>query len=133
VSIHEEYASITPWRFGETADIVYQDCNSILTNILVAKGYLEQSSWEGCSPRYYIEVKTTIGMLEAPFFCSQKQFDMMERMQLNEESSENIYLVARVFTLGTSGTGLKLYVDPATLRKQERLKFKADVYHVTPS
>lgn len=77
-------------------------------------------------------MKTTIGLLDTPFFCSQEQFDMMGEMRLNDEPSECVYIIARVFRLGSSGFGLKLYMDPATLREEKRLKFKANVYQVTP-
>jgi hypothetical protein len=132
VSVHEQYSNITPWQTGETSDIVYQDETSTLTKLLMDRQYLHRSIWEGRSPNYFIEVKTTLRSLETPFFCSQKQFDMMENLQLEEEASDGIYLIARVYNLGASGIGLKLYLDPATLRKQDRLKFKADVYRVTP-
>jgi Domain of unknown function (DUF3883) len=130
VSVHDEYANISPWNSYETTDIVYEDSAGILTSLLCQKGYLERSKWDGRSLTYYIEVKTTIGRCETPFYCSQNQFDMMEKMQLVENVSDCVYLIARVFNVGTSGTGLQIHVDPATLRQQGRLEFFADEYKV---
>lgn len=84
------------------------------------------------SPTYYIEVKTTPGPLDNAFYCSQGQFDRMESMKLQSDELVNeVYLVARVFNLGASGIGFKLYVDPAGLRRRGQLKFAADKYVVT--
>ncbi|KAF2188895.1 hypothetical protein K469DRAFT_748131 [Zopfia rhizophila CBS 207.26] len=134
VSVHEDYQNISNWPGRETADIVYRDRTSCLTRLLIEKGYLGESIWEGCTPTYYIEVKTTTSFLETPFFCSQAQYDRMERTQLdNDAPSDEIYLIARVFWLGDSGMGLKLYVDPATLRRDRELYFMTDKYSVTPT
>jgi hypothetical protein len=122
------------WSGFETADIVYSDSDSTLTTLLIQQGYLESSSWLGRSPTYYIEVKTTMGALDNAFFCSQPQFDRMERMQLPETGhSDEVYMIARVFGLGGSRMGLRLYIDPATLRRRQELKFVADRYAITSS
>ncbi|KAF2808268.1 uncharacterized protein BDZ99DRAFT_50741 [Mytilinidion resinicola] len=131
VAVHERYRDLERWLGSETADIVYEDQNSFLTELLIERGYLENAIWGGHSPRYYIEVKTTIGSLETPFYCSQLQYDRMERMQLNGAANE-VYLIVRVFSLGDSGMGLKVYMDPATLRRDRGLIFKTDKYSVTP-
>jgi hypothetical protein len=102
--------------------------------MLIDKGYLERSIWEDCSPTYYIEVKTTPQDVSYPFFCSQSQYDIMEDMHLPYGSDrEKVYLVARVFRLGTGGMGFRLYVDPASLQERGELEFKADKYAVTPT
>ncbi|KAH8800361.1 hypothetical protein F5884DRAFT_891279 [Xylogone sp. PMI_703] len=131
VAVHERYHDLERWSGPETADIVYEDQNSFLTELLIERGYLENAIWGGHSPRYYIEVKTTTGSLETPFFCSQLQYEQMERMQLNGAANE-VYLIMRVFSLGVSGMGLKVYMDPATLRRDRGLIFKTDKYAVTP-
>jgi hypothetical protein len=133
VAVHESYRDLSRWPGSETSDIVYEDDSSILTQLLIEKGYLRGSIWRGCSPTYYIEVKTTPGSLNTQFYCSQHQYDLMEEMKLNEAGVANrIYLIARVYALGTSGMGLKLYLDPANLRRERQLQFKADKYLVTP-
>ncbi|KAF2499755.1 hypothetical protein BU16DRAFT_504059 [Lophium mytilinum] len=130
VAVHERYHGLLRWIGSETADIVYLDRESTLTNLLIATGYLQASTWRHKTPEYYIEVKTTTGLLDTPFYCSQAQYDRMEDMKfLATFSSEKVYLVARVFSLGSSRMGLKLYMDPAEKRE---LEFKTDKYSVTP-
>lgn len=135
VAVHSRHGNLTRWSGSvETADIVYRDSKSTLTNLLIRQGYLDSSSWSGASPTYYIEVKATMDALENAFFCSQSQFDRMEEMQLpDDEPSDEVYILARVFGLGRSRMGLRLYFDPATLRMNSELKFMADRYTVTPS
>ncbi|ESZ98908.1 hypothetical protein SBOR_0766 [Sclerotinia borealis F-4128] len=84
------------------------------------------------SPTYYIEVKTTLGPLDTPFYCSQNQFDIMENLKLQDNQSlSEVYLIARVFKLGARGMGFKLYLDPADLRRKGQLKFTSDKYIIT--
>ena len=139
VAIHDDYRDMPRWSGRETADIVYHDSDQRLTPLLVENGYLDDAgahdprSWVERRPTYYIEVKTTPGQLNIPFFCSQDQFDMMEMKQIPADSStDEVYLIARVFGLGPAGMGLKLYVDPARLRRTGELTFTADKYAVRP-
>jgi hypothetical protein len=102
---------------SETADIVYNDQQSTLFDLLMHQGYLDALIWTGSRPVYYVEVKATTSTLEVPFFVSQNQFDRMESMKLVENRpATEVYMVIRVFNIGHSGMGLKLYLDPATLR-----------------
>lgn len=136
VSAHDNYRHVSNWTGVETADIVYRDRRSVLTGMLIDRGYLDGFSWSDRTPTYFIEVKSTLGPLEAPFFCSQLQVDRLNGMKLPARNlgSNNIYLIFRVFSLGSnSGTGLKIYLDPATLREKGELKFNADYYAVTPA
>jgi hypothetical protein len=133
VAVHSRYTGLARWNGSETADIVYSDAESALTSQLIRLGYLGSSAWSCRTPTYYIEVKATMGALENPLFCSQSQVDRMEQMQLpNPGHSDNVYLIARVFGLGNSKIGLRLYLDPAKLRSEGKLKFVADKYIVTP-
>jgi hypothetical protein len=133
VAVHESYRNLSRWPGTETSDIVYDDNDSHLTQILIEKGYLRGSIWRGCSPTYYIEVKATPGPLRTQFYCSQPQYDMMECMKLRESISANsIYIIARVYALGNSGMGLKLYLDPATLKRDGQLDFRIEKYTITP-
>ncbi|KAF2810106.1 uncharacterized protein BDZ99DRAFT_442610 [Mytilinidion resinicola] len=133
VAVHERYYDLTRWFGPETADIVYRDREGTLTHLLIEAGYLQASTWSHKTPEYYIEVKTTVGMLDTPFYCSQPQYERMESMRLlGNVASNKVYLVARVFSLGDCGMGLKLYMDPATLRSDQELIFKTDKYSVTP-
>ena len=100
--------------------------------MLIDRNYLEESVWKDRCPTYYIEVKTTMLFLDTDFYCSQRQFDRMEGMQLTGiEPSDEIYLIARVFQLGCPKMGLRLLLDPASLRRTGDLDFKADKYAVT--
>jgi hypothetical protein len=75
-----------------------------------------------------------MGDVDQPFFCSQDQFDKMEDMALADgfRRADRVYLIARVFGLGRSMMGLKLYVDPWRECSEGRLIFTANVYTVTP-
>ena len=44
------------------------------------------------------------------------------------EAKDEVYLVARVFKLGDSTIGFKLYIDSTSLRREGELVFKADKY-----
>lgn len=70
---HPEYSDITQWPGRrETADITYNDASGNLTSILMESGYLDRS-WEGLTPRYLLEVKTTTGRCSQPFYMSNVQ------------------------------------------------------------
>ena len=66
-----------PWNGIETADITYADHDSTLTNLLIDKGYLASDTWAGARLQYYIEVKTTMGACETPFYMSKRQYKMV--------------------------------------------------------
>jgi hypothetical protein len=133
VRVHSLYHDIERWGGFETSDIVYNDRQGQFTNMLIEQGYLDSAIWTGCCPKYCIEVKSTTGLLQTQFFVSQNQYDMMEHKMLPDDAAAaEIYLIARVFNLGRSGMGLKLYVDPARLRRDGTLAFKTDKYTVTP-
>ena len=120
------------WSGLETADIVYHDIDGVLTELLIRQGYLESQLWAGRTPTYYIEVKTTMGAAGNAFFCSHSQFERMEQMQLPDTGhADEVYMIARAFGLGGSRMGLRLYIDPATLRRKQELKFVADRYTIT--
>ncbi|TEY73343.1 hypothetical protein BOTCAL_0079g00080 [Botryotinia calthae] len=136
VAVHDDYKDMPRWSGSETSDIVYEDHDKMLTSLLITNNYFQIEELAGLrfanSPTYYVEVKTTPGPLDNAFYCSQGQFDRMESMKLQSDELVNeVYLVARVFNLGASGMGFKLYVDPAGLRRRHQLKFAADKYVVT--
>lgn len=72
---HPEYADLTPWGGTETSDIVYDDVSGVFTTLLIEKGYLSGTNWEGKTPKYYIEVKSTTDQCSTPFFISDSQLD----------------------------------------------------------
>jgi len=132
VSVHEGYSDLGPWGGTETSDIVYFDSESTLTDLLIRQGYLTTNPWSRQTPTYYIEVKATMEDVDQPFYCSQPQFDRMEAMELPDDGSANdVYLIARVFGVGRSRMGLKLYLDPWKMRRNRELRFEAKMYSVT--
>ena len=72
--MHDKYRELTPWRGAETADIVYEDTDSRMTSVLIARGYLDLDTWAGQCPKYYLEVKTTTGDYDARFYASKAQY-----------------------------------------------------------
>ena len=73
VCVHEDYQDVKLWRGKETADIVFDDSYSVLTKHLINTGYMQSYVWRDKNPRYYIEVKTTTGKCDTPFFMSNAQ------------------------------------------------------------
>jgi hypothetical protein len=134
VSQHPEYSDIGSWSGTESADIVYDDSESRFTSLLIENGYLNRDIWADRRPTYYIEVKTSTSFLQTPFYVSQNQYDSMDLMMLSEEeASDEVYMIARVFCLGLSTMGLKFYLDPSALRCRGLLEFRTtDKYEVTP-
>ncbi|KAE9964487.1 hypothetical protein EG328_010419 [Venturia inaequalis] len=138
-ALHQDYQWISHWPGKETADIIYTDHQQVLTKMLVQKNYLDPE-WATLYPTYYIEVKSTTGSCDTRFFCSQEQVDLMKDMHhkkgelVSMSKSKRIYLVARVFALGDSGTGLYLYVNPEPPKPLGELEFQAndEKYIVTP-
>jgi len=65
------------WPGRETADITYEDQLSVLTSILIAKGYLTEQVWRDARPKYFIEVKTTTGECGDRLFLSNKQYELV--------------------------------------------------------
>jgi hypothetical protein len=112
---------------------VYNDTDGVLTHLLIDRGYLSSPAWYDKRPKYYIEVKATTGFWNTRFFVTQNQFNLMEEKILPEQgAADAVYLIARAFNLGLIGMGLKLYMDPAKLRRKGELVFRSDQYEVTP-
>ena len=61
------------WIGQETADITYHDRQGTLTDLLIDKGYLTPEVWRDRRPFYFIEVKSTTGPCNTPFFMSKAQ------------------------------------------------------------
>ena len=70
---HPRYSDLTSWDGRETTDFVYDDVRGVFTALLISKGHLSGSQWEGKAPRYYIEVKASLDRRETPFHVSQDQ------------------------------------------------------------
>ncbi|KAH9237080.1 hypothetical protein K456DRAFT_1495726 [Colletotrichum gloeosporioides 23] len=132
VTVHPDYALMEPWSGRETSDIVYEDVSKQLTSLLVRQGYLE-ARWlsRPRGPKYFIEVKTTTMSCETAFYMSKAQYQRM-RNNLVTDDSDTMYVIFRVYNLGQQDIGLKVYVDPETLRLAGRLKFTGETWSVVP-
>ncbi|KAF2670540.1 hypothetical protein BT63DRAFT_454729 [Microthyrium microscopicum] len=135
VRLHDQYANVPFSNAYEDGDILYADTSGLLTQKLITKGYLEGHRWVGRKPKYFFEVKTTVGPMDTPFYPSADQISIMERMALTNYANQNIYVIWRVFQLGKLGMGFTLYVDPYTLEKQGVLRFESvdGKWQVTPT
>lgn len=76
VCVHQKYADMKPWNERETADIVYEDTESVLTRALNSLGYLPDRVRD-LRPKYYLEVKTTTCESDARFFMSQGEYELV--------------------------------------------------------
>ncbi|PTB37137.1 hypothetical protein M441DRAFT_175588 [Trichoderma asperellum CBS 433.97] len=132
VRAHPNYRNMASWRGRETADLVYDDTEGQLTNTLIGCGYLDQDEWHNARPKYYIEVKTTTGPRETPFYMSNSQYERMRRTHATPDRSE-IYMILRVFWLNSDNISMCVYFDPEQLRQDGRLLFTAQTWSVTPT
>lgn len=150
--VHPEYADIGHWPGPETADIVYLDKQSVLTELLIDKGYLAQDQWRGLEPEYYIEVKSTTGACDTRFYMSKNQYQrvriavlhfcfILTLLQMKDTSNGasgsinqgRIYVVCRVFNLYKDSIGVQVYMDPDVMRRRGDLIFAADGWTVVPA
>ncbi|KAI1377806.1 hypothetical protein F4677DRAFT_458573 [Hypoxylon crocopeplum] len=132
VSVHHEYSDMEPWNRWETSDITYSDYQGVLTDLLIDKGYLPRDVWEGRRPEYFIEVKTTTSSCNTPFYVSKGQYRRMQQNVLTEANSSKIYVIFRVYHLGKDNMGLRVYLDPESLRLSRQLAFTAETWSVVP-
>ncbi|EXF75687.1 hypothetical protein CFIO01_04620 [Colletotrichum fioriniae PJ7] len=134
VTVHPEYVGMSPWSGRETSDIVYQDTSNRLTALFIDKNYLREQPRGSTAGglKYFIEVKTSTAACETPFYMSKAQYQRM-RDQVMTENSDTVYVIFRVYNLGQANMGLKVYLDPETLRRSEQLKFTAETWSVIPS
>ncbi len=57
----------------ETADIIYDDVDGVLTSYLASLEYLDEDIWRDKTPKYLLEVKTTTQDCDTRFFMSKSQ------------------------------------------------------------
>ncbi len=69
-----------PWNARETADIVYDDVEGNLTRWLIDGGHLAEHEWQRARPQYFLEVKTTTGPCDWPFYMSKKQYERVSAL-----------------------------------------------------
>ncbi|KAI1758820.1 hypothetical protein GGR53DRAFT_471962 [Hypoxylon sp. FL1150] len=124
---HPDYVDMSSWTGIETSDLEYEDKDGALTEVLIAKGYL-QNTWRARRPKFYIEVKTTPGSWNTPFYMSHAQYGKMRSLS----TANSIYVIFRVFNLYTGEIGCKIFIDPAKLEEKGQLVFTADKWTVRP-
>ncbi|KAK3370917.1 hypothetical protein B0T24DRAFT_509785, partial [Lasiosphaeria ovina] len=78
-AVHPDHESMPRWRDREKADLDYQDSDGTFTDLLIYKGYLASETWQGRTPKYYFEVKSTPLLYNAPFFMSSAQYDKVRQ------------------------------------------------------
>ncbi|KAL6361994.1 hypothetical protein LRP88_05477 [Fusarium phalaenopsidis] len=129
VSTHPDYTDIQPWNHRETSDLEYNDREGALTELMIENGYLERDIWQNKKPRYYLEVKTTTGPCEAPFYMSKSQYILIHECQ---DSEDKIYVVFRVYEVEKAAVQLRVYVNPARLERSGHLTYTAETWSVRP-
>ena len=48
-----------------------------------------------------------------------------------ENPATEVYVILRVFNLGRRDMDMRIYVDPATMRREKKLIFQAESYSVS--
>ncbi|KAH9997392.1 hypothetical protein F4779DRAFT_606565 [Xylariaceae sp. FL0662B] len=133
VTVHPDYADMRPWNGRETADIIYTDSDGILTTAFIKNRYLDEKIWKGRKPTYYIEVKTTTGPCQTPFYMSKHQYKRMCDMSnglAGTENADKIYVVFRIFNLGRESMDYAVHIDPYVMKQKGTLKFTAETWSV---
>ncbi|KAK4038181.1 hypothetical protein C8A01DRAFT_17707 [Parachaetomium inaequale] len=128
VTIHPDYADMDAWSGRETADITYNDTESELTAMLINGGYLDADEWQDARPMYYIEVKSTTGPRETPFYMSKGQY---KRVSSAPGFESPVYMIMRVSEID-SRPCMAVYLDPEKMRLERRLVFTAQTWSVIP-
>ncbi|KAI1385608.1 uncharacterized protein F4822DRAFT_413682 [Hypoxylon trugodes] len=127
VTAHADYANMDSCSDNETSDLEYEDSHGTLTEVFINRKHLGPQ-WRGRHPKYYIEVKTTPGSKDTPFYMSDAQYKKMKRLS----TDDSIYVIFRVFNLYTTKIGVDILVDPARLAEEGRLIFTAGKWTVRP-
>ncbi|KAH6866261.1 hypothetical protein B0T10DRAFT_573711, partial [Thelonectria olida] len=136
-TIYDDCNDMKPWGEKEEADIMYEDVTGAFTSLLADSGYL--GTWDAhtirqARPEYFIDVKSTTGPFETPFFMSKAQYRKSNRSR--ESSGTNfarVYIIFRVYNLGQASVGVKILVDPEGMRKRGELVFEAENVSVKPA
>ncbi|KAL8763201.1 MAG: hypothetical protein Q9184_000918 [Pyrenodesmia sp. 2 TL-2023] len=117
------------------ADIEYVDESRTFTQFLIQRGHLAQTLSKSDKPLYHIEIKTTPGSdWQEPFFMSKAQERHIQDKRIEDgKSCSNIYIICRIFNLGQGDrTGMHIYLDPETKRRNGELAFSTHTWAVKP-
>ncbi|KAK2601141.1 hypothetical protein N8I77_010611 [Diaporthe amygdali] len=127
---HPDYADIRQWSGRETSDLTYQDVQGDFTRLLIDSGYLDEELWGHRRPMYFLEVKTTTGPCNTPFFVSKGQY---ERIRNHKDTTDTVYIIIRVFQVGSDDVRARVYLNPARLADDGQLLFTAEKWSVVSS
>ena len=58
---------------------------------------------------------------------------MRQMVLIDGQAAIQVYMILRVYDLGQDEIGLRIYLDPETLRRNNSLKFMAESYCVQPT
>ncbi|KAF2797582.1 hypothetical protein K505DRAFT_372354 [Melanomma pulvis-pyrius CBS 109.77] len=124
---HPQFKDWPDWTERETADIVFPDEHGALTYLLIQNGYLDYNLWYNQRPEYLIEVKSSLSDKNKEFYLSSDQYRRMQEYSTPLPSSTQrpkIYMIARVSNLQERDIDMRIYMDPETLRKNNKLRFR---------
>ncbi|KAL9617650.1 MAG: hypothetical protein Q9160_007567 [Pyrenula sp. 1 TL-2023] len=140
VRAHPDYSELQAWSAPEIADIMYEDGSGQIEKFLrkgSSHGFPQSgitNEWGPGEPiEYRVEVKTTPGPCQTPFFMSMNQYQMMRRHAVADTGGRPriVYMIARVYNLLSDDIGMEIFVDPWRLR-DDVLEFVADPWKVIP-
>ncbi|KAH7043982.1 hypothetical protein B0J12DRAFT_760369 [Macrophomina phaseolina] len=134
VQASHKYHDISPWIGSETSDIVYEDKEGWFQNELRLLGHLDPEDSVSSTATYYLEVKTTTGKFDEPFYMSGAQFKCMKKMTLKTGIlASEVYILLRVYNIEGSTPGLLAYLDPHRAKANGSLEFQVDTWSVRPT
>lgn len=119
---------------GDYSDFTFDDPNDTWTTVLINAGFDEAKGWKDRAKNqaitYHLEVKSTSGPFDDPFYMSFNQLQMAERWTLPSDNSTiptHVYMIVRVHNVldqDKNSIGIKLFVDPWRLRITGDLLFE---------
>ncbi|KAJ9143512.1 ATPase-like, ATP-binding domain [Pleurostoma richardsiae] len=131
VTIHPDYTDMKAWREMETTGFTYKDKHGDLTAVLVDRGYLDREEWHNARPEYFLDVKTTTGPYNTPFYMSKYQYKRMQDVH-NEKGHSKVYMILRVFNIESQAIGMSVCIDPERQRSDGRLLFTGETWSAVP-
>ena len=139
VNLVPQYRQLQAWNAPEVADIMYKDVGGYMRKVLEDFSIDGLPNWWAAteaslsanrSIKYRLEVKTTEGPCDHPFYMSRNQFKQMRQCSVAaHRQPAEVYVIVRVFNLGREDIGIRLFVDPWRLW-DTKLKFESDTLAV---
>ncbi|KAH6874160.1 hypothetical protein B0T10DRAFT_587961 [Thelonectria olida] len=100
-TIYDDCNDMKPWGEKEEADIMYEDVTGAFTSLLADSGYL--GTWDAhtirqARPEYFIDVKSTTGPFETPFFMSKAQYRKMKDYSQSNRAGSRVAQTLLAYT-----------------------------------